>query len=278
MQELANENAQGHIRAAAGIALKNAFTAREYARQAALHQKWLQQTDQDTKTRVKELALQTLASPNAQAGQASAQVVAAIASIELPRNQWPELMHALVRNVNEGDAHQKQASLTTIGFICESSDLELRNALVSHSNAILTAVVQGARKEEASGEVRLAAITALGDSLEFVGNNFKHEGERNYIMQVVCEATQADDSRIQQGAFGCLNRIMALYYENMRFYMEKALFGLTILGMKSTDEDVAKLAVEFWSTVCEEEIAIEDDNAQVRCDQPFGFPGLNVPC
>lgn len=112
-------------------------------------------------------------------------------------------------------------------------------------------------------EIRLSAIGALGDALEFVGNNFKHEGERNYIMQVVCEATQADDSRIQQGAFGCLNRIMGLYYENMRFYMEKALFGLTILGMKNEDEDVAKLAVEFWSTVCEEEINIEEDNSQV---------------
>jgi len=32
VQELANEEAQGPVRAAAGIALKNAFTAREYAR------------------------------------------------------------------------------------------------------------------------------------------------------------------------------------------------------------------------------------------------------
>ncbi|KAJ4298508.1 karyopherin Kap95 [Collariella sp. IMI 366227] len=264
VQALANESAEGHIRAAAGIALKNAFSAREFARQSELQAKWLNQTDQETKTRIKQLALETLSSTNAQAGQATAQVVAAIAAIELPRNQWPDLMHALVRNVSEGSQHQKQASLTTIGFVCESQDTELRNSLVGHSNAILTAVVQGARKEEPNGEVRLAAITALGDSLEFVGNNFKHEGERNYIMQVVCEATQAEDSRIQQGAYGCLNRIMALYYENMRFYMEKALFGLTILGMKNADEDVAKLAVEFWSTVCEEEIAIEDDNAQVE--------------
>ncbi|KAK7740752.1 karyopherin Kap95 [Cytospora paraplurivora] len=263
VQALADENAEGHIRAAAGIALKNAFTAREFARLAALQQKWLQQTDEETKTRVKDLAVQTLASNSSQAGQAAAQVVASIAAIELPRNQWQDLMGALVRNVSDGTPHQKQASLTTIGFICESQDQDLRTSLIGHSNAILTAVVQGARKEEPNNDVRLAAITALGDSLEFVENNFKHEGERNYIMQVVCEATQAGDNLIQQGAFGCLNRIMALYYDKMRFYMEKALFGLTILGMKSEDEDVAKLAVEFWSTVCEEEIAIEDDNAQV---------------
>ncbi|KAI0839574.1 ARM repeat-containing protein [Hypoxylon sp. FL0890] len=263
VQSLADENAQGTIRVAAGLALKNAFSAREFARQHELQAKWLQQTDQETKTRVKELALQTLSSSNSQAGQAAAQVIASIATIELPRNQWTDLLQTLVQNVSQGAPHQKQASLTCIGYICESQDPELRTALIGHSNAILTAVVQGARKEETNTEVRLSAISALGDSLEFVGNNFKHEGERNYIMQVVCEATQAEDARIQQGAFGCLNRIMALYYENMRFYMEKALFGLTILGMKNEDEDVAKLAVEFWSTVCEEEINIEEDNAQV---------------
>ncbi|KAI8623385.1 armadillo-type protein [Xylariaceae sp. FL1651] len=272
VQALADDNAEAQIRAAAGIALKNSFTAREFARAQELQAKWLQQTDQETKRRVKELALQTLSSTNTQAGTAAAQVIASIAALELPRDQWPELMGTLVQNVSGGAPHQKQFSLTCIGFICDSQDAELRTALVTHSNAILTAVVQGARKEETNNEIRLSAISALGDSLEFVGNNFKHEGERNYIMQVVCEATQADDSRIQQGAFGCLNRIMGLYYENMRFYMEKALFGLTILGMKNEDEDVAKLAVEFWSTVCEEEINIEEDNAQVeRSDQMRPF-------
>ncbi|KAG5992211.1 hypothetical protein E4U52_002977 [Claviceps spartinae] len=264
VQELANDQADASIRMAAGLALKNAFTARDFMRRQELQTKWLQQIDDDTKARIRQLTLQTLSSNNPQAGNAAAQVVSSIAAIELPRNLWTDLMPYLVKNVTDGADNQKQASLTTIGYICESPDSELRLALISYSNAILTAVVQGARKEETSNEVRLSAITALGDSLEFVSSNFKHEGERNYIMQVVCEATQAEDSRIQQGAFGCLNRIMALYYENMRFYMEKALFGLTILGMKSDDEDVAKLAVEFWSTVCEEEYSIEDDNSMVE--------------
>ena len=155
-------------------------------------------------------------------------------------------MKTLVENVGSASDQNKQSSLVCIGFICETEDQDLRDSLAQHSNAILTAVVQGARKEEPNNDVRNAAITALGDSLEFVRTNFEMEGERNYIMQVICEATQADDTRIQQGAYGCLNRIMGLYYEKMRFYMEKALFGLTIQGMKSEEEDVAKLAVEFW--------------------------------
>ena len=182
-------------------------------------------------------------------------------------------MPTLVTNVGEGEDQQKQASLVTIGYICESDDPLLRESLVQHSNSILTAVVAGARKEEENLEVRFAAITALSDCLEFVRTNFDNEGERNYIMQVVCEATQSGDNRIEAGAFGCLNRIMALYYDKMKFYMEKALYGLTIIGMRNEEEDVAKLAVEFWCTICEEEIAIEDDNALVfkptTCATPF---------
>ena len=262
-QELANEQAQPHIRTAAGIALKNAFSAREYARLREVQQKWIQSIDPNVKKSVKGLALQTLGSRDARAGQSAGQFVASIAAIEIPQNEWPELMPTLVQNVGSGEDHLKQASLTTIGFICETEDTNLRDSLVTHSNSILTAVVQGARKEEGNLDVRNAAITALSDSLEFVRTNFENEGERNYIMQVVCEATQSGDNRIEAGAFGCLNRIMGLYYDKMKFYMEKALYGLTIIGMKNEEEDVAKLAVEFWCTVCEEEISIEDDNSLV---------------
>lgn len=260
---MANEDSQPHIRTAAGLALKNAFTSRDVATLREVQGRWTQQVSPEIKAQVKELALKTLGSKDGRAAQSSAQFIVSVAAIELPRNEWPELMTTLVQNVASGSDQLKQASLTTIGFICESQDPELRESLVAHSNAILTAVVQGARREEPNMDVRNAAITALGDSVDFVRTNMDNEGERNYIMQVVCEATQAEDLRVQAGAFGCLNRIMGSYYEKMRFYMEKALFGLSIMGMKSEEEDVAKLAVEFWCTVCEEEIAIEDDNAAV---------------
>ncbi|KAI5851154.1 armadillo-type protein [Morchella snyderi] len=264
--ELANEETSPFIRSAAGIALKNALTAKERTRLLEVQQKWLTQVDPTIKTQVRDSSLRTLASTDNRAGQSAAQFIAAIAAIELPRNQWPDLMPALVRNVGEGTDSLKQSSLTTIGYICESEEQELRDSLNQHSNAILTAVVQGARKEEPNADVRYAAMVALGDSLEFVRTNFENDGERNYIMQVICEATQSTDYRITQAAFGCLNRIMNLYYDKMKFYMEKALFGLTIVGMKHEEEEVSKLAIEFWCTVCEEESAVEDDNEQFQAE------------
>jgi hypothetical protein len=56
--------------------------------------------------------------------------------------------------------------------------------LLPQVNMILTAVVQGMRKEEASPDVRLAATRALSNAVEFAAHNFDNESERNFIMQV----------------------------------------------------------------------------------------------
>ncbi|KAH9834388.1 ARM repeat-containing protein [Rhodofomes roseus] len=246
--ELVNESSPQHVRNAAGLALKNALTARESARQLDNSNRWLA-LDDNTRNKVKQDGMMALGSTNAKIGTVAAQVVAAIASVELPQGQWSELIEILLGFVNnQSSTNMRVATLQAIGFICETIKPEI---LAMRSNEILTAVIHGARKEEPSPEVQLAAITALLNSLEFVRENFEREGERNYIMQVVCEATQSPSVTVQVGAFECLVKIMTLYYEKMSFYMERALFGLTVMGMKHTEETIALQAVEFWSTVCE---------------------------
>ncbi|KAG5653924.1 hypothetical protein H0H81_009281 [Sphagnurus paluster] len=273
-----------HVRNAAGLALKNALSARESTRQTEYSNRWLALSN-DTKAKIKQDALLTLGSTSQKAGNFASQVVAAIAAVELPQNQWPDLIELLLGFVNnQQNTNLKIATLQTIGFICETIKPEI---LTLRSNEILTAVIHGARKEEPSTEVQLAAIHALFNSLEFVRENFEREGERNYIMQVVCEATQNASVAVQVGAFECLVRIMGLYYDKMALYMEQALFGvgcntmihkdrklkflqLTVVGMKHSDERVALQAVEFWSTVCEEEVdlALEAQEAQDYGETP----------
>ncbi|KAJ3709606.1 armadillo-type protein [Lentinula raphanica] len=250
---LADEGSQIHVRNAAGLALKNALSARESARQTEYSNRWLN-LNLDVKTKIKQHSLMTLGSTSAKAGTFAAQVVAAIAAVELPQGQWNDLIEVLLGFINnQPTVNLKIATLQAIGFICESIKPDI---LALRSNEILTAVIQGARKEETSPEVQLAAIHALFNSLEFIRDNFDREGERNYIMQVVCEATQNQSVSVQIGAFECLVRIMDLYYDKMALYMEQALFGLTVVGMKHPDERVALQAVEFWSTVCEEEVEL----------------------
>ncbi|KAL5520367.1 hypothetical protein ACEPAG_9591 [Sanghuangporus baumii] len=257
--ELANEAQNITIRNAAGIALKNALSSREASRRQDFHNRWLS-LPPEPKNKVKQEALMTLSSSLAKAGGVAAQVVSAIAEVELPVDQWPDLIGILLGFMNtQENINLRIATLQAIGYICESIKPEI---LSLRSNEILTAVIHGARKEEPSLEVQQAAINALFNSLEFVRDNFEREGERNYIMQVVCEATQSPSVPVQVGAFECLVRIMSLYYDKMAFYMERALFGLTVLGMKHPEESIALQAVEFWSTVCEEEIELAIEAAE----------------
>ncbi|KAJ2909493.1 karyopherin Kap95 [Coemansia aciculifera] len=260
-QELANDSNQTAVRSAAGLALKNALSAK--ARQEQLSQRWLQVSDV-VRGQIKQGALITLGAESRQATMVAAQSIAAIIAIELPQGQWQDAITVLLQNISTNNANLKISSLQTIGYVCEAINPDI---LATQSNPILTAVIQGANSDEPSQEVRFAAITALYNSLEFVRQNFENEGERNVIMQTVCEATQSPDPTVQVAAYECLVRIMHLYYDKMSFYMEKALLGLTVTGMKHAEEKIALQAIEFWSTLCEEEIEAQIELADA---QDFG--------
>lgn len=63
----------------------------------------------------------TLGSNSAKAGTFAAQVVAAIAAVELPNGQWNDLIEVLLGFVNnQPSTNLKIATLQAIGFICES--------------------------------------------------------------------------------------------------------------------------------------------------------------
>jgi len=186
--------------------------------------------------------------------------------IELPHNQWPELIQSLVNNVTtSGNDFLKQSSLECLGYICEQTD---PSVLTSQSNLILTAVIQGMRKEEANMDVRLAGTTALLNALEFVKQNFESEHERNYIMQTVCEGTQAEKKEVKVAAYECLVQIAELYYDKLAQYMP-ALYQLTLSAIRSAtqeteEDDVGQQAVEFWTTVCDEELDLNEDAEEAR--------------
>lgn len=256
IQVLGDESKKTEIRMLAGLNVKNQLTSKDQVKKQQQAERWIQ-VDQPTKTHFKQIALNTLLSNDERVANQAASLVAAIADIELPRSEWPDLIDIIVENTKpEKPVHVKRASLLTIGYICESAD-PTNSVVAGYSNGILIAIVQGAQSSEESLVVRKTAINALVNSLEFIEANFQREGERNYIMQVVCEATTSPDFELQALAFGALAKIMSLYYDYMGVYMEKALYSLTVEGMKSRDDRVACMAVEFWSTICEEELDIQ---------------------
>lgn len=264
MQTLAQVLAPGaapEARILAALALKNELVAKSPRERREKADRWVSGLlSPDQQAEIRATALNALADELSGIANAAAQLVASIATLDLPRGAWPDLTATLVQMTSPNCAATlKKAALTTIGYVCESAnsgDAQLEEQM----NGFLTAIVQAAQKTESDETVRLAAINALYNSLEFVKSNFAREGERNLIMMTICEATQNTGDELQSAAFGCLAKAANLYYEYMPPYMEQALFALTVDGMKSEHDNVKCMAIEFWNTIADVEFELQYDS------------------
>ncbi|KAL4651315.1 hypothetical protein ACB092_01G151200 [Castanea dentata] len=253
--ELSNDDKPVESRKLAGLILKNALDAKEQHRKLELVQRWLS-LDPSVKTQIKACLLKTLSSPALDARSTASQVIAKVAGIELPHKQWPELIGLLLSNIHQLPANTRQATLETLGYICEEVSPDAVEQ--DHVNKILTAVVQGMNSSESNNDVRLAATRALYNALGFAQANFSNDMERDYIMRVVCEATLSPELRIRQAAFECLVAISSTYYEKLAPYIHD-IFNITAKAVKEDEEPVALQAIEFWSSICDEEIDILEE-------------------
>lgn len=268
---LAGSNHSKVARTAAGLQIKNYLTSKDNNIKHQYQERWLSLEDQ-AKVAIRNMVLQALGTEESRPSSA-AQVIASIACAEIPRGEWQDLIRKLMTGVTSADSsvQLKEAALETIGYIC--SDMQDGEHLVQYSNDILTAIVTGMQKDEANLHVKLAATNAMFNALEFTKTNFEREQERNFIMQVICDATQFDESQVQVVALQCLVKIMSFYYKYMEAYMGPALFAITMKAIKSSNDDVCLQGIEFWSNVCEEEM---DLSIELTEAQETGRPPENI--
>eukprot|EP00026_Physarum_polycephalum_P002142 Phypoly_transcript_02146.p1 GENE.Phypoly_transcript_02146~~Phypoly_transcript_02146.p1 ORF type:complete len:854 (+),score=127.98 Phypoly_transcript_02146:100-2661(+) len=262
--ELVDENKDFLARTAAGIILKNALSSpkNEITRQQQ-EKDWIE-LDPAIRENIKNGILHSLGSPVV--FSTAAQVCSCVAQIELPKNLWPHLISILLQNAQSDNVNLKRGTLQAIGYICE----ELNPTVVAgKTNEILTAIVKNMLEEETNFDVKYAATKALESALEFANENFKIEAERDFILKVVCAATCSPSEQLKVAGYECLVKIASLYYVYLPTYMQ-TLFGLTLESIKKDPQPVALQAIEFWSTICDEEICLlqEIEEANTFSIQP----------
>jgi len=113
--------------------------------------------------------LATLASPKTLVRGQIANILAAIASIEIPRKEWDELIPNLCQNSTSDDMNIKLASLTTLGYICEELNPEDLNNFLK--NNIILALTNNIDNEGPVEPTKLA-IKALLYSVPYTSPNF----------------------------------------------------------------------------------------------------------
>eukprot|EP00560_Eucampia_antarctica_P001553 CAMPEP_0197832544 /NCGR_PEP_ID=MMETSP1437-20131217/15264_1 /TAXON_ID=49252 ORGANISM="Eucampia antarctica, Strain CCMP1452" /NCGR_SAMPLE_ID=MMETSP1437 /ASSEMBLY_ACC=CAM_ASM_001096 /LENGTH=868 /DNA_ID=CAMNT_0043435975 /DNA_START=24 /DNA_END=2630 /DNA_ORIENTATION=+ len=256
--ELSVEGKDLTVRQLAGIHFKNLLVAKDDTLQASKHDKW-KATDAATRAAIKSLLLNSLRSSESIARHTAAQACSEVAAVELPFGEWPEFLPTLMENVTLAEIPDgvKISSLECLGFTCERIAM-LEGApdiAPATTDQMLTTIVDGIRADRPS-PIRLAAASALRNSLLFTRKNMENKNERDMIMQTICEATQSPDAKVRAASYDCIVQIAYQYYDKLQDYMQ-TLFQLTFATIKSDEENVASQAIEFWSTLCEEEIELQ---------------------
>lgn len=239
------------LRQMAAVLLRGTLDAKEVEAKNLRIQRW-STTQAMIRENIKNALLGTLRSPAPALRDAAAQIIGVIAQIEIPHNEWPRLIPELLGNMtNEGiPAELREATLQTLGYICERIDPRIMAAAAEH---VLTAVVRGLG--DANDNVKLAGMKTLTSALEFSEVNWRNNDQRTYLMKIIVETTGSNDKRIRRAAFECLVKVATLYYDFLEEYI-KEIFAAAWRAIKDDEEDVAKQAIEFWSSVCDEEILI----------------------
>jgi importin subunit beta-1 len=157
--------------------------------------------------------------------------------------------------------------LQALGYMCEAMDIDDTQEYREMVNHIISAIIHGVHPT-GPDEIRLAAITALANSLELVHHNFEVEAERDTIMQTVCEATQAQNEKIRERSYECLTKIAELYYDKLGRYVT-TIYTLSTTAIRSDTANVGMKALDFWQTVCECEAAVMEDRSHGIEDTPY---------
>ncbi|KAL3822557.1 hypothetical protein ACHAXA_007668 [Cyclostephanos tholiformis] len=266
--ELASEGKDESVRQLAGLHFKNLLVAKDDALQVEKHDKW-KAIPPAMRNAIKSTVLGAIRSPVCVARHTAAQACSEIATIELPYKEWPEFLSVMMENVTSagGDDGIKISSLECLGFTCERIALTMGTSSDTPeispeiTDLMLTTIVDGIRSDRPD-PIRYAAAKALGNSLTFTKKNMDNPTERDMILKTICDATQSGDVGVRAAAYECIVQIAFQYYDKLQSYMQ-ALFQLTFATIRSDEEKVALQALEFWSTLAEEEMELNDLAAEL---------------
>jgi importin subunit beta-1 len=239
-----------------GVLLKGTIWSKEASENGIKQAKWFEKMPDEAKNKIR-ISIYTLLNDSASvvAGMA-AQIIAKIALIELPHGQWLDLIGALLSNMQNQQASPslKKATLDTLGYICEEINSDALQG--DNANLVLAAIVHGMRPEETNKEVKLAACTALLLALNFGKKSFETPNVSQVIFDCVIAALEFPENEIRIAAYAVLTEITELHYDKLAPQMQK-LFKITLEAIQrcteKKEEDVCKFAIEFWTTVCDEE-------------------------
>ena len=247
---LSDDSLDKSARRLAGILIKN--TIENLTQQEGSAELW-EGVAEDQRVTIRNKVLGSLAAQDPEISRSAAQAVASIARQDLTKQRWQDIINVLVTNASNPNLTYKQASLMTLGYICEGLPQECIDS--TQTNYILTAIASCITEEQPT-QIVVAAIKALRNSLQFAKQNFENDKEREYLVHLILKCCAAGDQSIKTESYMTLIEVVGQYYDYIGTLLE-AIANTCYKTIQEDNEEVAVLAVEVWNQVGDLELERE---------------------
>ena len=259
--EFAVESKPEETRQLAGLYLKNMITAKNIETHSKQVQQWTA-CEPAIREGARQTFMSALGSPVKTVSHTAAQVLAAYGSVDIPNGEFSTLVPTIVAHVSSAQVPDmcKIACLECLGYLCDALDADARDLSKETTDQILTAIVSGMHVSR-SVMMREVATQALQNTLAFAEKNFQEESarERDMIMESIRSAMICPESqKVRELAYQCVASVAELYYDFLQPYIQE-IYNLSMESIRKDESEVGIQAIEFWSTVCREEIERNDE-------------------
>ena len=242
---LTNEIEDQKVRQFCATFIKNILSKEEYIN------KW-ESLDQNSRETLKTKILSCLASNSHEIRCATSLVIASICRIEVPKGNWNQIFDILSSTAQHTNDNYKKSSIITIGYIAQ--DLKRTDLNQDQINKLLFALTRNLDVNN-NIEVFKCAITSFLNFLPFAKQNFQKIDEREILVRKIIELLSYNNLRddLIEGLLKCLVEMASLYHSALNDKMS-IITNITCKYMKSPNKEIAIQAIEFWNTLCKEEL------------------------
>eukprot|EP01055_Gregarina_sp_Pseudo9_P003622 Gregarina_sp_Pseudo_9__3621@NODE_377_length_3007_cov_24_904987_g356_i0_p1_GENE_NODE_377_length_3007_cov_24_904987_g356_i0NODE_377_length_3007_cov_24_904987_g356_i0_p1_ORF_typecomplete_len892_score275_78HEAT_EZ/PF13513_6/1_4e02HEAT_EZ/PF13513_6/1_1e03HEAT_EZ/PF13513_6/3_8e07HEAT_EZ/PF13513_6/3_9e02HEAT_EZ/PF13513_6/3_5HEAT_EZ/PF13513_6/1_1e02CLASP_N/PF12348_8/6_5e03CLASP_N/PF12348_8/0_017CLASP_N/PF12348_8/6_8CLASP_N/PF12348_8/4e02CLASP_N/PF12348_8/6e02CLASP_N/PF12348_8/0_0049CLASP_N/PF12348_8/9_8 len=262
--EMADEAKSDTIRQIAGLLLKNSISGVDSKIDSQKRNKWIELPG-EVKQEMKTLLLRILETQSPIIRSTSSQVISKIARIDLPTNNWMQLMpHLETITSASSPAYLRASGHQLLGFICEDIQIlsdDVGNEILSedHKTQILRLLFQGLVDGDA--EVKLAALRGFYHGILFADKFMQIESDRSSVFTVVGSSLSSATEAVEAAAWEVMLQIANEFYPILGAYMP-SLRDMSLSRIAGGTEKSALSAIEFWSTICDEEILIMEGDSR----------------
>jgi importin subunit beta-1 len=261
---LNEESVDLQIRRLAGLILKNEIE-KTYFLESSTNCNWTSVISEKTRKQFKQILFDNLSSSSKIIRRTVSQIFAKIAFIELKDKLWDKIFDDFsiyLSSLNHSIYHY-EGILETIEFLFQEffNKIEVFDILEKKTMIILEIILIPIKQTYKEENIIFTALKTLYTVLHFIDLKDLKELDFNTIISLIINQVTNSSLKIRKLSFEILEIITKQYYNKIDKFIS-VIFDLTLITIEQDHEEVSLKAIEFWSSLADEEFQININSIQ----------------